>query len=420
MLLFGDRIINKIHGLVIIKSKELIMNNKTFDNDSFKNIKDNIVSFYNLHKEQCDTLYNDSNDYQKLNIYNDINDLNYINTLFLKTSVVILTANKYEKNILHLNAVKAKKQRIIHCIINSYNNPRLTLNINVYFFYIEDFLVLHMEAKQTGSYTMGGSADLIRYIIKNDFCFPSAIISYGICFGNDYLKQNLGDTIIVNRLYPYFMSAKIEEKYFFVKDSNIFSIDTNLDTKIQHLLGKGYLNKDKVFYGNMVTGEAVISNKIMKQIFINAATNQPILGGEMEGYGLFKECQGYECSIPCLIVKSICDWGSYKNCVKKNIKDKLQAYASDQAYKILSLLLKEEANVVKISMYEQIKKYIPTLAEGKVISETMLKEILDKDIKTYKSNKNLDLLCSLIINQLKNEKIIESTENTKVYRIKKG
>lgn len=146
-----------------------------------------------------------------------------------------------------------------------------------------------MEAKQTGSYSMGGSADLVRYVLRNRYCFPSAIISYGICFGNDYHKQKLGDTIIANKLYPYFMSVKAEEKYFIVKDTNIFDIDVQLDTKILFLIGKGVLSENKnIFYGNMVTGEAVISNDIMKEIFIKAATNQPILGGEMEGYGLFK------------------------------------------------------------------------------------------------------------------------------------
>lgn len=30
----------------------------------------------------------------------------------------------------------------------------------------------------------------------------------------------------------------------------------------------------------MVTGEAVISNALMKDIFMEAATNQPILGGD--------------------------------------------------------------------------------------------------------------------------------------------
>ena len=97
---------------------------------------------------------------------------------------------------------------------------------------------------------MGGSADLVRYILNSNYCYPSAIISYGICFGNDYNVQKIGDTIIVDKLYPYFMSAKVEEKFFFVKDSNIFNIDPELETRIKHLIGSGVLSKQKrIFYG---------------------------------------------------------------------------------------------------------------------------------------------------------------------------
>lgn len=83
------------------------------------------------------------------NIYEEIEDDFLVNLLFVKTEVVILTANTFEKNILYLNAVKARKQKICHYIINSCNNPRRPLDINVYFFEMEDYHVLHMEEKQT-------------------------------------------------------------------------------------------------------------------------------------------------------------------------------------------------------------------------------------------------------------------------------
>lgn len=390
-------------------------------------VKNNLIDFYHLHKNECDNKYLDVTNKENFKIYKEVNEPDLINKYYMKTTVVILTANMFEKNILHLNAVRDKKQKIIHCIVNSYNNPQRPLNINIYFFNIGDYHILHMEAKQTGSYSMGGSADLIRFIMRNDYCFPSAIISYGICFGNDYHKQNLGDTILANKLYPYFMSAKVKEKYFFVKDSNIFNIDVQLDTKIQYLIGKGILSKkNNIYYGNMVTGEAVISNEIMKDIFIKAATNQPILGGEMEGYGLFKECQGFECSIPCLIVKSICDWGAYKNIDDElfdeiNLKDKLQVYASDQAYKVLSILMKKDFRIFDISVYEQTKQLLFNLFKKNehLIHQPLLEELLGTQIKIFKKYKNINFFCEIFLNMLIEEKIIENIDG-EVYKIKRG
>lgn len=46
----------------------------------------------------------------------------------------------------------------------------------------------------------------------------------------------------------------------------------------------------------------------------------------MEGYGLFKECSTIPNLVPCLIVKSICDWRAMKNFDPKPIKGKVQAY----------------------------------------------------------------------------------------------
>lgn len=177
-------------------------------------VKKNIIEFYDLHKNECDELYSDATNVNNLKIYQTTKDDEWVKYLLIKTDIVILTANLFEKNILHLMASKNQKDKIIHYTINSYNNPQRPLYINVYFFDIGVYHVLHMEAKQTGSYSMGGSSDLIRYILKNEFCYPSAIISYGICFGNNYSEHRIGDTIIAKKLYPYFMSAKVKEKNF--------------------------------------------------------------------------------------------------------------------------------------------------------------------------------------------------------------
>lgn len=396
-------------------------------------IKQNVIEFYKNNKKKCDSIYKKLTNIRKLDIYENINESSTINTLLLKSSIVILTANDFEQKVLHLNIFKRNNKKIKHVLINCSNNKYLPFEVNMYFMKMGEYYVLHMHAKETGAYTLGGAADLIRYVLKNDYCFPTAIISFGICFGNDYKEQKIGDTIIVKKLYPYFMSTKITDKSFFVKDSNVFEISTQLDAKIRHLRTQGkFQEKEHVYYGNMITGEAVISNVLIKEIFIEAATNQPILGGEMEGYALFKECQGYECSIPCLLVKSICDWGACKNieedCKTINLKDKLQAYAAEQAYKVLTVFMEDEPDFFKRTVYEQVKEKIKYLyAREKVLIPEIIVDLLDEILKS-EFNDNLVIiqkcmnskgLSLKILHELSKENLVEKKSNTKtIYQIK--
>lgn len=76
------------------------------------NVKSKLMEFYQTHQEECDKLYTDAMDKGMFNIYEEIEDGFLVNLLFVKTEVVILTANTFEKNILHLNAVKTRKQKI--------------------------------------------------------------------------------------------------------------------------------------------------------------------------------------------------------------------------------------------------------------------------------------------------------------------
>lgn len=96
-------------------------------------IKHNLLYFYELHKEECDGEYLNATEQEKLNIYEEVNDIRLINNYFINTSIVVLTANIFEKNILHFNAVTEKKQNIVHCTINCHNNPQRPFNVNIFF-----------------------------------------------------------------------------------------------------------------------------------------------------------------------------------------------------------------------------------------------------------------------------------------------
>jgi nucleoside phosphorylase len=97
----------------------------------------------------------------------------------------------------------------------------------------------------------------------------------------------------------------------------------------------------------MLTGEAVLSDESSKRNIYSAFKGKQFIGGEMEGYGLYDEC--LEHTIPCVVVKSICDWGSLKNGLdedkKRNdiLKDSLQAYAMNNTMTVLNYLFQDES-----------------------------------------------------------------------------
>ncbi len=396
-------IIKKINDLDLSKETEAVI--------------ENIKTFYKLHKEECKKYYGLSKETN--DIYSEIEDKDKLNKLLVLTSAVIITANMYEKNILHM---RCDSKNIQHYQLNCFDNITCPININLYFLRIKDCNVLHLEAYQTGSYTIGGSADLVRFVFDNPYLKPQCIISFGICFGNDYRRVSLGDTIIAKKIYPYFISAKVNELELKVKDNNIFKIDSRLETRLQFLMEKNYFKGHRVEFDNLITGEAVISNSLIKKIFIEAATNQPVLGGEMEGYGLFKECQGYRETIPCLLVKSICDWGVAKNineidCSEdlSNIKDELQAYASYKAYDVLEKLLDEKSRIFKESIYEYIVSEIQKMKNRNV--RTVYKEMLRKKVDCYTGDTSIvsEVFMDLLVDVLEDKKIIKS--NKHVYNI---
>lgn len=282
-------------------------------------------------------------------------------SLFPLVTNVILTANKIECDSLNYLASKQENNRLIkrkHSI-QIFDDVYL-LSPEAYIFKVGSSYILHLNACETGSNTPGGSTDLVRYITNNRYLRPSSIISFGVCYGRSVEDQHFGDVIIPKKLYPWSVGQKINDKSFVIKHDNFnlwledkFSksgIYTTLNdccngedgTIISESVqlgsaGTQYDFKIKLSLGNMSTGEAVISSSTAKRMVREANGNEREIGGEMEGYGLAKECV-YYAHIPCFIIKGICDWGEQKNIDKAlskldikappKLKDQLQAYAA--------------------------------------------------------------------------------------------
>jgi|GEM_PF-2187166 len=316
---------------------------------------------------------------------------NDFDAYFPLVSAVIITANKFECDALNYLVINQnggivhKRREKIHIFGNSDMHSPVA-----YILKVSSSYILHLLANETGSYTPGGSSDLVRYISGNSALRPSYIISFGICYGRNPDEQTIGDVLIPRKLYPWSIGQKIVEEELQIKNDNFnLWLEEKFDKNYIYSSIAMYCNdgdgriieksikinneeikfKINISYGNVSTGEAVVSSKILKDKIAAANRNEKEIGGEMEGYGLAKECV-YYAKIPCVIIKSICDWGELKNIEKafeensvnfpNNLKDKLQAYASFCAgLALLDLFLEEGDNLLASSIINWLKeKYI--------------------------------------------------------------
>lgn len=343
-----------------------------------------VFEFYAKNKKLCDSNFMITEDESIDNIYDDVSDENSENILLTRTSIVLLTANKYERNILHERVYGLSGKKINRIEIELFTACQRFKKIYAYWFEWNGYSVLNVHANVTGSYTIGGSADIIRWILLNEYLFPKIILSFGICFGT---KGGLGDVVISRKIYPYFIGAKINGENLSVVDDNAFSINDDLYNKINNLKNNNKFKKFafKVYFQNYITGEAVVSSEFFRQKFVGITT-QDIFAGDMEGYGLFKECTSYPYNVPCIIIKSICDWGIEKNfdvndeelvsafrtslsdnniSVNSNeeviklldtLKDRLQAYSANCAFDVLEVILQN--NILGLSILDDFRIWI--------------------------------------------------------------
>lgn len=369
-------------------------------------------------------------------------DNNEFDKYFPLVSVVIITANKFECDTLNYlisvqygGLVNKRKDRI-HIFENS-----SLYSPTAYLLKFESSYILHLCAAETGSYTPGGSSDLVRYVSSNSMLCPSCIISFGICYGRDPDTQMIGDVLIPRKLYPWSIGQKIDEYQMKIKHDNF---NLNLEEKfskedIYSFISQYCDNEDvrkikkcininseecefeiKVCYGNLSTGEAVVSSEEFKNKISYASRIEKELGGEMEGYGLAKECVYYT-KIPCVIIKGICDWGELKNIEKylkeedveypDNLKDKLQAYASFCAGLALVDLFLVEERFLSLKFINRLKEKQICDSFHYALKEDIMKEI----INFYGAEIQCDFVFDKLVKLNKIIKVEKNYNKTTVY-----
>lgn len=395
-------------------------------------IVDNVRKFVQRNGDKLSqhylTVKNEDGQNKKNDIYESISIKEY-NSELLGVSVVITTANYFEREILNYN-VYQKNNKKIKQLQNGLQIFHDKYIVKAYIMEVGKNKVLHLHAPETGSNTPCGSTDLVRYIENCKFINPTCIISFGICYGVDYRNYNLGDTLIASRIYPWSIGIKINDDGWKVKcDEYIIDLkdmDGILYDKIRDCV-ESMEKKDsgqKIEIANMLTGEAVVSNEKAKIAAIQNSYTCKIIGGEMEGYGLAKECMFY-IHIPCVILKAICDWGAVKNIdayipktqlkTKDHIKDQIQAFAAYCAFVCLFELFKSEVfdqkNIVH-TVYDTL--HMAYYNDGfirKDIFEQSIEKSVEETFTKYQQMNNED-------RQIVKKCIVETLENDYFQKIR--
>lgn len=377
---------------------------KNINNFIRKNADELAQHYYSVIREDSkeQKLAKNSNIYEEVELYD-------YNAELLKVSVVILTANFFECEILNYNVWEGNQKKIkkLKDGIDVFPHKNFR-RPDAFLLEINNYNILHLHAPETGSNTPCGSTDLVRYVTGNKYLYPACIISFGVCYGIEPEKQTLSNTIIANKVYPCSIGLKVNDDGWNVKHDeyviNLYEKDTRLYHKIEEVIsGKknkaSNINFSKVEIGNMLTGEAVINNEKVKIESIEKSYGCNIVGGEMEGYGLAKESIYYS-DIPCVIIKAICDWGTCKNIKdylepdlpeksKFDTKGQIQAFAAYCAYTVLNKLFWEEIfpsdNVLKTVEEDIIRTY---LVNG-YIPEKVLKNHVQNFLKQNYANERL-------------------------------
>lgn len=305
--------------------------NKTMS--PYKCYENKIVEFMRKyeseHHEELDNAYSSYEDGKSEKIFKSrfqLMDESKMKRYFKHCKILIVTANPIEKATLH-NCIckKNPKQKIIRFICDS----------NVYYlFKWGKYWVVHVHQHHTGANKDLGMNTTIHEALK--YIKPNVIFSLGVAFGVDYKTQNIGDVLVSRQLFPY-----SENK----RDGEMIKPDRGQDKTIDYWLDVRFANAngflDEVTYGGILSGGSVMSSSTEKDKICTAySENDFVIGGEMEGSGLFQT--SYFTDIPCAVIKGICDWGVAKNDIfgeetlengtskEEWFKESLQAYAMNK------------------------------------------------------------------------------------------
>ena len=268
--------------------------------------------------------------------YKEVED-HFIDKYRDKFNLLILTATKVEKEVLHENMTPLPGQTEILEI----KNKKYTYYIGVF----GAFYAVHVSCNEMGS--MGRNSSAITAVDGIETWAPSVALMVGIAFGADKKKQKIGDVLISERILPY--DPKRVGKEETVSRGKEGPASSLLLDRYKSITGWDFNHENgipKIITGLILSGETLLDNTPLKKQMIKE--HPEAIGGEMEGPGIYAACDGRVNDW--ILVKGICDWADGN---KKKDKDKYQKMAIDSAVALSSLVFNKPLSFKDVALVAQ-------------------------------------------------------------------
>ena len=259
--------------------------------------------------------------------------------------ILLITANYIEGSVLSKRLIELNKVDFLEGVTED--------KVRYQFSNINGKPIVHIWPQETSSFTEHGSFNALQAAFER--FTPKYVFSVGVAFGADPTQQTLGDVLVADHLVFYDSFNKVNNGTIILSPDEVQRIGDDILGGLPDLNDpewpKTELGKDFEWYrGTLLAGGSVLSDSVEKLRLMEAAKSMSyrVIGGEMEGSGLYFACNGGGRNIPFTIVKGICDWAINKNGwsfatnenhSQKQIKDLVQAFACDNAFKVLCYIL---------------------------------------------------------------------------------
>jgi len=177
---------------------------------------------------------------------------------------------------------------------------------------------------------------------------PAAVILVGIAFGVDEQKQAIGDILVSQQLLLYELQRVGEGKIIPRGDKPHASpmlLDYLKSAKL-------YWNEPAIAirFGLILSGDKLVDSLDYREQL--QQFGQEIIGGEMEGAGLYVACQ--DAKVDWILVKAICDWADGNKAQDQDVRQRLAARnaATFVAHALQHVAMKQSESMVE---HEQIR-----------------------------------------------------------------
>lgn len=257
-----------------------------------------------------------------------------VSNLFLKNSILIVTATDVESYYLHdtLKPLTGEEK-----IIRIFEGD-LTYFLGI----LGNYNVVHVQSAM-GSISRDSSINTVATALGKTK--TKIVIMVGIAFGTDATKQNIGDVLLAESVIPY--NSKRVGKDITIQrgieapsSKVLFNRFKNIANTWEFILSNN--DKAKLIPCRMLSGEDLIDNLEYRD---NLIRNFPdAKGGEMEGAGIYAACDS---KAEWIIVKGICDFadgekGKDKNsrqiqAIKAALSICLELFSSNEVFRALDV-----------------------------------------------------------------------------------